>query len=213
MMSAPASERPPAAQGETPAGSADQRTHPEVVLVRHGETEWSANGRHTSRTDLPLTAAGRARAEALAPELAERRFSLVLCSPLRRARETCQLAGFGDQAVVCDELREWDYGEYEGLTTPEIRAQRPEWDLWRDGCPGGESPSEIEARADLVLERVREAGGDAVLFAHGHVLRVVAARWLAEPAAFGARLALSAGAVSTLGHERETEVLREWNCT
>ncbi len=213
MTSAPASEGAPTSQGERASGSEDHKAHHEVVLVRHGETEWSANGRHTSRTDLPLTAAGRARAQALAPELAERRFSLVLCSPLRRARETCQLAGFGGQTIVLDELHEWDYGEYEGLTTPEIRAQRPDWDLWRDGCPGGESPSEIEARADRVLERVREVAGDAVLFAHGHILRVLAARWVVQPVAFGARLALSAGAVGTLGYERETEVLREWNCT
>lgn len=213
MSSAPASEGAPESQGDKPSGPGDRQARHEVVLVRHGETEWSANGRHTSRTDLALTAAGRARAQALAPELAEWDLSLVLCSPLRRARETCQLAGFGGQAVVLDELREWDYGEYEGLTTPEIRAQRPDWNLWRDGCPGGESPGEIQARADRVLERVREATGDAALFAHGHILRVLAARWLAKPVAFGARLALSAGAVSTLGYERETEVLREWNCT
>jgi probable phosphoglycerate mutase len=183
------------------------------VLVRHGETEWSANGRHTSRTDLPLTERGRIRAESLASELAKRRFSLVLCSPLRRARETCELAGFGHVAVICEDLHEWDYGEYEGLTTPEIWAQRPDWLLWRDGCPGGESPSEIQTRADRVLERTREATGDVILFAHGHILRVVAARWLSQPAAFGARLALSAGALSTLGYERNTEVLQEWNCT
>jgi probable phosphoglycerate mutase len=187
--------------------------HHEVVLVRHGETEWSANGRHTSHTDLPLTEAGRVRAESLASELASRRFSLILCSPLRRARETCELAGFGHVAVICDDLHEWDYGDYEGLTTPEIRAERPHWFLWRDGCPGGESPAEVQARADHVLDRARSAAGDVILFAHGHILRVVGARWVGEPAAFGARLALGAGALSTLGYERDTEVLADWNCT
>ena len=192
--------------------SADQAHH-QVVLVRHGETEWSANGRHTSRTDLPLVEAGRVRAEALASELSGRSFSVVLCSPLRRARETCELAGFGDVAEICEDLHEWDYGEYEGLTTPQIWVERPDWVLWRDGCPEGESPAEIQARADRVLDLVRGAAGDAILFAHGHILRVVAARWIAQPAAFGARLALGAGALCTLGYERDTEVLREWNLT
>lgn len=191
---------------------ASHHAHHEALLVRHGETEWSANGRHTSRTDLPLIQAGRERAAALATELAGRRFSLTLCSPLRRARETCELAGFGEVAEICEDLREWDYGDYEGLTTPEIRVDRPDWFLWRDGCPGGESPAQVQIRADRVLERVRDCAGDAILFAHGHILRVLAARWLSQPVEFGARLALSAGALSTLGYERETEVLRQWNC-
>ena len=135
-------------------------------------------GRHTSRTDLPLTEQGRERARALAEVLAGWTFALVLCSPLRRARETCELAGFGDVAEICEDLREWDYGEYEGLTTPEIRERDPDWSLWRDGCPGGESPAQVGARADRVLERLRAAGGDAAAFAHGHILRVVTARWL-----------------------------------
>jgi broad specificity phosphatase PhoE len=192
------------------APAAARRLH-ELVLVRHGETDWSASGRHTSRTDLPLTAGGRARARALAEALAGRRFSLVLCSPLRRARETAQLAGFGDVATVCEALHEWDYGEYEGLTTPEIRARRSDWDLWCDGCPGGESPEQVGARADEVLERVRDATGDVLLFAHGHILRVIAARWIELPVVAGARLALAAGAVSRLGFERETHVVAEWN--
>lgn len=191
----------------------------EIVLVRHGETEWSANGRHTSRTDLPLTEQGRERASALASELAGRSFSLVLCSPLRRARETCELAGFGDLAELCDDLHEWDYGEYEGLTTPEIRARNPAWVLWRDGCPGGETPDQVGARADKVLARIRDSdgdassgsAGDAIAFAHGHILRVLAARWIAMPPAAGARFALGAGSLSVLGFERETEVLRGWN--
>jgi broad specificity phosphatase PhoE len=188
---------------------------PEVVLVRHGETEWSAAGRHTSRTDLPLTERGRSRASALAsaPELAGRSFGLVLCSPLRRARETCSLAGFEDRAEICEDLREWDYGSYEGLTTPEIRARDPSWNLWRDGCPGGESPAQVGERADRVLSRLRDGtgSGDAVAFAHGHFLRVVAARWLSMEVAAGARFALAAGSLGVLGYERETEVLVRWN--
>jgi probable phosphoglycerate mutase len=183
----------------------------DIVLVRHGETEWSAAGRHTSRTDLPLTEKGRERARALAPVLARRRFGLVLCSPLRRARETCELAGFGDVAVLVDDLHEWDYGEYEGLTTPEIRATNPHWSLWRDGCPGGEQPAQVGERADRALERLREAAGDALAFAHGHILRVLTARWLGMEVAAGARFALSAGGIGVLGWERETEVLSRWN--
>lgn len=183
----------------------------EIVLVRHGETEWSANGRHTSRTDLALTEAGRQRAAALRTALAARTFSLVLSSPLRRARETCELAGFADVAELSDDLKEWDYGEYEGLTTPEIRETHPEWNLWRDGCPGGERPEDVGLRADRALQRLREAGGDALVFAHGHILRVTAARWLQMPVAAGARFALRAGAISVLGFERQTEVLQLWN--
>ena len=183
----------------------------QIVLVRHGETEWSLSGQHTSRTDLPLTERGRERARALGPLLGGWDFSLVLTSPLQRARETCQLAGFGDRAEVLDDLREWDYGEYEGLTTPQIREQRPDWSLWRDGCPGGEQPSEIGGRADRVLERMRGDGGDVLAFAHGHIFRVLAARWIQLPASGGARLALKAGAISALGYERDTEVISLWN--
>jgi broad specificity phosphatase PhoE len=185
----------------------------QIVVVRHGETEWSAVGRHTSRTDLALTEAGRDRAREVGEELQGRAFSLVLCSPLRRARETCELAGFGEAAVLCDDLREWDYGEYEGLTTPEIRERDPGWNLWRDGCPGGERPPDMALRVDRVLDRLRDAGGDAAAFAHGHVLRVLTARWLAMEPAAGARFALAAGAVGLLGYERETEVLLSWNAS
>jgi broad specificity phosphatase PhoE len=183
----------------------------EIVVVRHGETEWSATGKHTSRTDLPLTEEGRRRAEAVGALLRGRTFSLVLCSPLLRARETCSLAGFGDAAVLADELREWDYGEYEGLTTPEIRSRDPDWVLWRDGCPGGESPSAVAARADVALGRLRSAGGDALAFAHGHILRVLTARWLGMEVVAGARFALKAGGIGVLGFEHETEVLQGWN--
>ncbi len=183
----------------------------EIVLVRHGETEWSRSGQHTSRTDLPLLDAGRERATEVGRELAGRSFALVLCSPLLRARQTCELAGFLDRAEIDDDLREWQYGEYEGLTTPEIRERVPDWNLWRDGCPGGEQPEEVGARADRVLERARQADGDVIAFAHGHILRVVAARWVGGGVAFGARLKLVAGAISGVGFERETQVLSRWN--
>jgi probable phosphoglycerate mutase len=183
----------------------------EIFVVRHGETEWSLAGRHTGRTDLPLVPAGRARAAQLAGVLSARSFAVVLCSPLRRARETCELAGFGDVAELDDDLREWDYGDYEGMTTPEIRATRPDWNMWRDGCPGGELPAQVGERADRVLARLRSAGGDALAFAHGHILRVVAARWISMAPATGARFALDAGAVGVLGFERETEVIERWN--
>jgi probable phosphoglycerate mutase len=186
-------------------------SHHEIVLVRHGETEWSRAGRHTGTTDLPLTEHGREVARTLADRLRDRSLALVLCSPLRRARETCELAGLGEVMELCDDLREWNYGEYEGLTTPEIREQDPDWVLWRDGCPGGETPAQVGARADRVLARLRSADGDAIAFAHGHILRVVTARWIGMEPAAGARFALSAGALSTLGFERDTEVIASWN--
>lgn len=136
---------------------------------------------------------------------------MVLASPLKRARETCELAGFGGVAEVCADLREWDYGEYEGLTTPQIRAENPEWVLWRDGCAGGETPDQVSRRADRALERLRSTDGDALAFAHGHILRVLTARWLEMDAVAGARFALAAGAIGVLGHERETQVLSRWN--
>jgi broad specificity phosphatase PhoE len=185
----------------------------QIVIVRHGETEWSAAGKHTSCTDLSLTVEGRRRASLLHEELASRSFSLVLSSPLRRARETCELAGFGEAAALSEDLREWSYGEYEGLTTPEIRQRDPDWNLWRDGCPGGERPVEVGRRADRALSALRGAGGDAIAFAHGHILRVLSARWIGMEPAAGARFVLCAGAVCVLGFERETEVLEQWNRT
>ena len=182
-----------------------------IVTVRHGETEWSASGQHTSRTDLPLIEAGREQARALAPALRSLAFARVLSSPSKRALETCELTGFGDRVEVRDELHEWDYGEFEGLTTPQIRSQRPDWDLWRDGCPGGESPGQISSRADRLLESLDDSGGDVIIFAHGHILRVLCARWLGMRVTAGARFALSAGTLSVLGHERETRVIEHWN--
>jgi probable phosphoglycerate mutase len=183
----------------------------ELVLVRHGQTEWSRTGRHTGRTDVPLSDEGRRLASRLAASLAGRRFARVLTSPLSRAADTCRLAGLGDRAEAREELVEWDYGEYEGLTTPAIRERRPGWSLWRDGAPGGESPAQVGARADRLLAELRGLPGDAALFAHGHVLRVIAARWLELAPRDGALLALSTATVSVLGWERETAVLRLWN--
>jgi broad specificity phosphatase PhoE len=183
----------------------------QIVLVRHGETEWSLSGQHTSRTDLSLTERGRERAEALAGELADWSFARVVSSPLKRARETGELAGFGDRLEIDDDLREWDYGEYEGLTTPQIREENPGWSLWSDGSPGGEMPAQVGARADRVLASLREADGDVLVFAHGHILRVLTARWLQMGPEEGARFALKAGSISVLGYERETEVLQRWN--
>ncbi len=185
----------------------------EIVVVRHGETEWSIARRHTGRTDLRLTDAGRQRAAALAGLLASRSFALVLVSPLRRARETCELAGFRDRAEICEDLHEWDYGNYEGKTTTEIRASDPGWVLWRDGCPGGETPDQVGARAQRALGRLRAADGDAIAFAHGHILRVLTARWVEMPVAAGARFVLGAGAFSVLGYEHENTAILHWNDT
>jgi broad specificity phosphatase PhoE len=183
----------------------------EVLLVRHAETEWSVSGKHTGRTDVPLTDAGREQARRLAPQLAGRTFAAVLTSPLSRARDTAELAGLGDQAQPRDDLLEWDYGDYEGITTEEIRETRPDWYLWRDGCPGGETADQVGVRVDRVIAEVRRLDGDAALFAHGHVLRVLGARWVLLPSEDGGRFALSTGTVSTLGWERETPVLWRWN--
>ena len=182
-----------------------------LFIVRHGETEWSASGQHTSRTDLPLTEPGREQAKVIRGKLADEKFSLVLCSPLRRAVETAELAGFGDVLQPCDDLHEWDYGEYEGLTTPQIRAHNPSWNLWRDGCPGGETPQQVGERLDRVLARFREVQGNGLAFAHGHSLRVLTARWLEMEAAAGARFRLLAAAVGVLGHERDTAVIERWS--
>jgi broad specificity phosphatase PhoE len=182
-----------------------------VYIVRHGATEWSVSGQHTSRTDLPLLESGVEQAHAVGGKLAGHEFALVLSSPLLRARETCRLAGFGDVAEITDDLREWDYGEYEGLTTPEIRERDPSWVLWRDGCPGGEIPAQIGARVDRAVERLRSVDGDALVFAHGHVLRVLTARWLEMEVAAGARFRLEAGSLGVLGYERETSVVEGWS--
>ncbi len=172
--------------------------------MRHVETAWSLSGQHTGRTDIPLTDHGRDAATALRERLNKRHFDLVLVSPSVRARETCELCGLDAGAQVRADLREWDYGDYEGLTTPEIHAQRPDWLLWRDGCPGGESPADIGARADRVIAELVSADREVAVFSHGHMLRVLGARWIALEAAGGAHLRLSTGAICVLGHERSS---------
>jgi broad specificity phosphatase PhoE len=183
----------------------------EVVLVRHGETEWSRAGKHTGRTDIPLTDRGRKEAQAVGAELRGRRFASVLTSPLARAFETCRLAGFGELTELREELMEWDYGAYEGRKTTEIRKDHPGWTLWRDGVPEGETIAQVEARVDRVIAELRSVAGDAVVFAHGHLLRVLAARWLGLEPAAGRLFALDAATISILGLERETPVIRMWN--
>jgi broad specificity phosphatase PhoE len=185
----------------------------EILLIRHGQTEWSANGRHTSVTDLPLLPEGEGQAEALRPMLAALGpIAAVFVSPRQRAMRTAELAGLSVTAVDQD-LAEWAYGDYEGLTTAQIRERDPDWDLWRDGCPGGESPQEVSARLDRVLKRADQhlADGDVVLVAHGHSLRVATARWLGQPPAAGALYQLDTATVSTLGFEHGRRVLRGWN--
>ena len=183
----------------------------ELWLIRHGETEWSASGRHTSSTDLALTAEGERKAVEVGRLLAGKTFALVLASPLRRALETCRLAGFAPN--VTPDLQEWTYGAYEGLTTAEIQVQNPGWTIWTGTPPGGESAAEVGARADRVIAQAAAAGGDVALFGHGHMLRVLAARWLGLEPAGGRLLALSTGSVSVLGYERETRVVQGWNRT
>ena len=182
-----------------------------VVLARHGETEWSASGRHTGTTDLPLTEEGKRQAAALGPRLHAWTFSLVLTSPLQRARETCRLAGYGGQAQVRPDLVEWDYGRYEGLTSAQIGAKQPNWSLWRDGGPGGEQAADVGRRADRVIAEVRGVDGDVLIFAHGHILRVLAARWLDEPPEGGRHYMLQTGTLSVLSYEHADPVIRQWN--
>jgi broad specificity phosphatase PhoE len=186
----------------------------ELWLVRHGETEWSLSGKHTSRTDIPLTEHGRRRAEELRDYLKDTKFAAVFVSPMQRARETCTIAGFGDVAVVDDGLKEWDYGVYEGRTTREIQAEIPGWSAWKDEIVGGETVEHVGMRADGVIEQALAAapdGGSVALFAHAHILRILAARWIGLDAKDGALLALGTGSVSVLGWERETRVIASWN--
>jgi broad specificity phosphatase PhoE len=183
----------------------------EAWLIRHAETDWSRTRRHTGRTDVPLTAEGRAAAMALRPRLAGRSWAAVWTSPLARAAETCALAGLGERVEHRAELLEWDYGAYEGVTTADIRTERPDWYLWRDGCPDGESPADVAARCDVLIADLLAVDGDVALFAHGHVLRMLAGRWIELGPDGGGRLALSTGAISVLGFEREVRVLWRWN--
>ena len=182
-----------------------------VYLLRHGETDWSLNGRHTGVTDIPLTENGRKLARQLRPILAREKFVMVLTSPLQRARETCELAGLGTLAGVDRDLMEWNYGEYEGLTTEQIRQTRPDWSVFRDGCPGGESPPQVSVRADRIVSRVRAVDGNVALFSHGHILRVLAARWINLSASYGENFLLDTATLNVLGYYRESPAFKIWN--
>jgi len=183
----------------------------QIYLIRHGETEWSLNGRHTGASDIPLTEKGRQVARRWQPFAAERTFALVLTSPLGRARETCVLAGLGERAEIDPDLREWDYGAYEGLTPQQIRAQQPGWMIFRDGCPSGESPQQVGTRVDRVIARMRGATGDVAAFAHGHVLRVLGARWLGLPPSAGSHFLLDTATVCVLSAYHGVPAIRRWN--
>jgi len=183
----------------------------DVWLVRHGETEWARLGRHTGRTDVPLTGAGRAQAEDLGRRLAAHQFAVVLTSPLSRAAETAMIAGFGDAAVADSDLEEWDYGDLEGRLTAEIQESHPGWSIWRGPWPGGETLDDVARRADHVLARLAGVGGDVLLVSHGHLLRVLAARWLGLPPASGGLFSLETATLSVLGHEHGSPVIDRWN--
>jgi broad specificity phosphatase PhoE len=182
-----------------------------VFAIRHGETAWSLSGQHTGTTDIPLTDNGRRLAERMRPVLAKETFVLVLVSPMQRARETCELAGLGDKAVIDPDLMEWNYGEYEGLTPDQIHEVAPGWLIVRDGCPGGEAPEQVGARVDRVIVRARPAKGDVALFAHGHVLRVLAARWIGLPAGAGQHFLLRTCTLSVLGYYHRIPAVSIWN--
>jgi broad specificity phosphatase PhoE len=182
-----------------------------VFAIRHGETAWSLSGQHTGTTDLPLTDNGRRLAERMRPVLATNTFDLVLCSPMQRARETCELAGLGDKAVVDPDLLEWNYGEYEGLTPKQIYEVAPGWLIFRDGCPGGETARQVGVRVDRLIARSRTIGGDIALFGHGHMLRVLVARWIGMPARGGQHFALDTGTLCVLGYYREIPAVLVWN--
>jgi probable phosphoglycerate mutase len=187
---------------------------PHIYLARHGETAWTISGQHTGRTDIPLTPRGEADARRLGERLKGLSFRLVLSSPLQRARRTCELAGFGDRCELDPDLQEWDYGECEGLTSPQIRQRTPDWVLFRDGCPGGETADQVGVRADRVIARVRAGTGDVLLFAHGHLLRILTARWLGLPANVGRYFLCDPTSLGALGYEHNQAgepVLRLWN--
>jgi probable phosphoglycerate mutase len=182
-----------------------------VFAIRHGETAWSLTGQHTGTTDIPLTNNGRRVAKRMRPILATYAFELVLCSPMQRARETCELAGFGGKAVIDSDLLEWNYGQYEGLTPKQIHQVAPDWLIFRDGCPGGEAPEQVGARVDRVIARSRAIDGDTMVFAHGHVLRVLAARWIGLPPSGGQHFLLNTGTLCVLGFYYEIPAVRIWN--
>lgn len=185
-----------------------------IYLIRHGETEWSRSGQHTSRTDLALTANGEAVARQLAGRLAGKQFAHVFVSPRRRARQTCELAGFGSTARVDTRLSEWDYGDYEGLTSPAINQQHPGWSIYRDGCPNGESPAQIAARADSLIADLRKLSGDIVVFSHGHFLRIFGIRWVTQPVLEARHFGLDTASISILSYEHDrldAPIIQQWN--
>ena len=186
-------------------------TGPRVFAIRHGETEWSLSGRHTGTTDIPLTENGRREAKHLEPILSETNFTRVLSSPLQRARATCELAGLGARIEIEPALSEWNYGEYEGLTPDEIDRRAPGWMIFTDGCPGGESPEQVGARVDALLARIREMAGTVAIFSHGHLLRVLAARWIAFAPTLGSHFLLDTSTVSILDYYRDVPAVRTWN--
>jgi broad specificity phosphatase PhoE len=186
---------------------ATQRVH----LIRHGETDWSLSGQHTGISDISLTEKGRKVAQMWKPILSDEEFALVLTSPLKRARETCELAGLSDRAQVDPDLTEWNYGEYEGLTPQQIHAKRPDWNLFKDGAPGGETPEQVESRVDRVISKVRTAGGHAALFSHGHLLRSLAARWMGLHACDGQRFLLDTATLSVMSYYRGVPAIKRWN--
>lgn len=191
---------------------ASSMSMPEIYLIRHGETEWSLSGKHTGVSDIPLTEHGRQQSKLLRPELSTTNFQLVLTSPLRRARETCELAGLAERAEIDPDLMEWNYGDYEGLTSEQIHADRPAWTIFNDGGGlGGETPEQVGVRADRVIARVRALRGDAALFAHGHVLRVLAARWLGLAPRAGAQFLLDTGTLCVLSSYGGVAVMKRWN--
>ncbi|MEA5401167.1 histidine phosphatase family protein [Synechococcus sp. BA-124 BA4] len=182
-----------------------------MVLIRHGETAWSLSGQHTGSTDIPLTERGEAAARGLAPLLAASPFSLVLSSPLQRARRTCELAGLAGEARLEPDLVEWDYGAYEGLTSKEIQRDRPGWMVFRDGCPDGESPAQVGERVDRVIRRLQQGGGRVALFAHGHLLRVFVARWIGLTPSHGAHFLLDTATLTILSNYRGLPAVQCWN--
>jgi broad specificity phosphatase PhoE len=194
-----------------PPGHSAPYAHPRFVGVRHGTTEWSLLRRHTGRSDIPLLDEGRAQATELGARLAGHSFCLVLTSPLERARKTCELAGYGDVAQICDDLAEWDYGEMEGRTTEEVRLDLPGWDIWKDGVEGGETLAAVAKRAERVVNLVREESGDVLAFSHAHILRIIAATWMGLEATSGRSFSLEPASLSVLGWERDTPVVLRWN--
>jgi len=187
------------------------KSHGQVVLVRHGETEWTLSGQHTGRTDIPLTERGRKQARLLEPLLSTADFALVLSSPLQRARETCELAGLGSRMEIEPDLMEWDYGEYEGITSKQIKRTAPNWMVFTDGCPGGETPAQVGARVDRLIHRIRPVAGRVALFAHGHLLRVFVARWISFPPSAGQHFLLDTSTVGVLGYYQGVPAVKRWN--